>query len=240
MSDSSNNEALDKLYEQLSQELPKNDTTSRLRLNFNSGDKFQNLLEDYLKKKLRKGVPFLWNDLKALYQDEEKVSIIEKLVLSFEKSLSESQKFPEESEKEYPAVLMWTKFFLSQHFNAKNAWKQAFQYIDEAIKHTPTLPELYLQKGKIYKRSGDLDKASEQFEFARKLDLADRYLNTKSCKYLLRRGLIEQGTETAGKFTKEGEPPENCKFRNYRKNFRMFVFKDTTEKKKFQIFLIKD
>lgn len=44
----------------------------------------------------------------------------------------------------------------------------------QAIKHTPTLVDLYLVKGRIYKHAGAYTKACEWHEVARSLDLADR------------------------------------------------------------------
>lgn len=55
--------------------------------------------------------------------------------------------------------------------------------------------------------NGDLEQASEWYEKARKMDLADRYLNTKSSVYLLRADKIDQAVDTVGLFTKEGEDP---------------------------------
>jgi len=37
---------------------------------------------------------------------------------------------------------------------------KALQYINEAIEHTPTVIELYIVKAKIYKKAGDITKAS--------------------------------------------------------------------------------
>ena len=44
--------------------------------------------------------------------------------------------------------------------------------------------------------------ASEWMEQARGLDLADRYLNTKSTRYLLRADRMEQAQKTIALFTK--------------------------------------
>lgn len=62
----------------------------------------------------------------------------------------------------------------------------ALKYINAAIDHTPTVIELYTAKARIYKRAGDLDYASKLYEEARKLDLADRYLNAVSSRYMIK------------------------------------------------------
>lgn len=57
-------------------------------------------------------------------------------------------------------------------------------------------------QARIFKHAGAPQAASEQMEIARKMDLADRYLNTKSTRYLLRAGLNEEATKTIALFTK--------------------------------------
>lgn len=65
--------------------------------------------------------------------------------------------------------------------------------------------DLYIVKAKIYKRSGDREYASKLYEEARKLDLADRYLNAVSSRFLIRADHVEEAEETMGLFSKEGQ-----------------------------------
>ena len=58
--------------------------------------------------------------------------------------------------------------------------------MNQAIEHTPTVVELYILKAKIYKRVGDTGRAATLYDEARKLDLADRYLNAVASRYRLR------------------------------------------------------
>ncbi len=51
--------------------------------------------------------------------------------------------------------------------------------------------DLYVLKAKIYKRAGDVKKAAGLYDEARKLDLADRYLNAVASRYMLRNDQIE-------------------------------------------------
>jgi len=57
-------------------------------------------------------------------------------------------------------------------------------------------------KGKIYKHMGNMEEASFWLEEAREMDTADRYINSKSAKYLLRANKIETATSICGKFTR--------------------------------------
>ena len=51
--------------------------------------------------------------------------------------------------------------------------------------------DLYILKAKIYKRAGDVKKAAILYDEARKLDLADRYLNALASRYLIRSDRLE-------------------------------------------------
>jgi tetratricopeptide (TPR) repeat protein len=166
-----------------------------------------------LKNGIRKGIPSLFISLKFIYKDAAKVKILQDTGLSFVSSLS-SKKFPNSSnirivtynnipaQIEAPDAILWTKFFLSQHYDVIGDSKNALLYIDEAIAHTPTVIELYVIKAKIYKHAGDLDQCSQFLEKARDMDLADRYLNNRSSKYLLRTNQVEKTISTLGLFTK--------------------------------------
>ncbi|KZZ91345.1 Alpha-acetyltransferase 15, NatA [Ascosphaera apis ARSEF 7405] len=57
-------------------------------------------------------------------------------------------------------------------------------------------------KETIYKHYGDLAKAAEVMEEARKLDPKDRYINTKAAKYQLRNNDNESALDNVSKFTR--------------------------------------
>ena len=52
---------------------------------------------------------------------------------------------------EPPTTLLWTQAFLAQHFDYLTDYTKALDYINAAIEATPTLPELHMFKGRIYK-----------------------------------------------------------------------------------------
>jgi len=200
------------LYASLENQFPKNDTVIRLPLNYIPANhpKFASRLASYIKPKLRKGVPSLFMDLKNLYKDPVKAQAIDQLFSSYLQSLERENKFPDETNadwKESPAVLLWTLFYLGHHYDALGETEKAFQTVDRAIQHTPTVIELYMLKGKLYRHAGSILQASDQYERAREMDLADRWLNTKSALYLLRSNQISKAISTLGLFTKEGEDP---------------------------------
>lgn len=57
---------------------------------------------------------------------------------------------PEEVEQPASALL-WSYYYAAQHFDYKQNPLRALKYIDAAIEHTPTLIELFIIKGKIFK-----------------------------------------------------------------------------------------
>lgn len=167
------------------------------------------MAEAYLQTGLVRGVPSLFSDVKALYRDAEKRDTIGQIVLDFSSRLGEALASPSTSSTEYdPTTYVWSLYFLAQHHShvSPTSPETALHFINTALEHTPTLPELYMIKARILKRCGDPIGASQAMEEARALDLQDRFLNTKSAKYLLRDGQIEQANSVLGLFTKKDAP----------------------------------
>lgn len=73
--------------------------------------------------------------------------------------------------------MLWYEWLL-QHYDAIGDRLRALELVEEAIAHTPTVADLYLFKGRVLKHLGRLWEASDVLDFARKLDLSDRYLNS--------------------------------------------------------------
>lgn len=57
--------------------------------------------------------------------------------------------------------------------------------------------------------AGNLVEAYANMEKARKLDTADRYINTKCVRYAFRAGEFEEGDETVKLFLREGDGLES-------------------------------
>lgn len=190
-----------KHYDSLAQQLPQSTAIPRIALNFASGDEFKQRLDAYVRNYIKKTIPSLFLSLKSLYSDEDKVSIIEQYFLSIEQSLGTGNVFPGlEEEVQPPTAYLWVLQFLGYHFDKVGQVEKAIEYIDKAIAHSPTVVELYLCKARILKHTGDQKGAASCMEQARKMDLADRYLNTKTTKYLLRADKTEQALDTINLF----------------------------------------
>ncbi|XP_074530472.1 N-alpha-acetyltransferase 15, NatA auxiliary subunit a [Halichoeres trimaculatus] len=195
-----------KIYTESWLKFPKGLVPRRLPLTFLTGEKFCECLDNYLRMNFSKGCPPVFTTLKSLYTDKEKVKIIEELVVGFEKSLKSCRMFSEndDGKEEPPTTLLWVQYFLAQHFDYIQQSSLALEYINAAIDSTPTLIELFLIKAKIYKHAGNIKEAARWMDEAQALDTADRFINSKCAKYMLKAGLIKEAEEMCSKFTREG------------------------------------
>ena len=185
------------ILQEISTQLPQASAPRRLALTVAAGKEFRELVKPYLLSGLTKGIPSLFSDIKALYRDDEKRQIVEDIV---ETALVEfaSDQFTSVD----PTTYLWTLYFLAQHHSCLSRPRQALEIIDQALSHTPTLPELLTCKARILKRAGDPLGGARYVNEARSLDGQDRFLNTKCAKYLLRAGLVEEASTILGLFTK--------------------------------------
>uniref|UniRef100_A0A8C9VDN2 N-alpha-acetyltransferase 15, NatA auxiliary subunit n=1 Tax=Scleropages formosus TaxID=113540 RepID=A0A8C9VDN2_SCLFO len=195
-----------KIYEDTWEKFPKALVPRRLPLNYLSGEKFRECLDRYLRMNFSKGCPPVFTTLKSLYHDKEKVSIIEELVTGYETSLRCCRMFSQndDGKEEPPTTLLWVQYFLAQHYDQIGQQSEALQYINTAIESTPTLIELFLIKAKIYKHAGNIREAVRWMDEAQALDTADRFINSKCAKYMLKAGMVKEAEEMCSKFTREG------------------------------------
>lgn len=110
----------------------------------------------------------------------------------------------DDGKEEPPTTLLWVQYFLAQHFDFVGQPRLALEFINAAIDSTPTLIELFLIKAKIYKHAGNIKEAARWMDEAQALDTADRFINSKCAKYMLKAGLIKEAEEMCSKFTREG------------------------------------
>lgn len=166
-----------------------------------AGDEFKELAEPYLESGLHRNIPSLFADIKSLYRDPEKLSVIASIAESHHTQLK-PQDTPASGDSEPPTTYLWTLYFLAQHHSHVGQHARALELLDDALSHTPTLPDLLMFKGRVLKRLGDPYGAARCMDEARILDLQDRFLNTKCGKYRLRAGMNEEAQDVFGLFTK--------------------------------------
>ncbi|XP_038056250.1 N-alpha-acetyltransferase 15, NatA auxiliary subunit-like isoform X2 [Patiria miniata] len=195
------------IYTRVADKFPRAAVPRRKPLNFTTGERFEKLLDDYLRRMLRKGVPTAFVSVKGLYREPWKVEVIQRIVLGYLDCLETDSKFSKDdtdSEPEAPTVLLWTLYFLAQHYDQLRNVEKAMEFVNKAVEHTPTLIELFIIKAKIFKHAGDVKKAVECLDEAQSLDTADRFINCKCAKYMLRANQVKQAEEMCAKFTREG------------------------------------
>ncbi|XVF26699.1 hypothetical protein REPUB_Repub14bG0040800 [Reevesia pubescens] len=200
---------LDALYKSLAQQYTWSSAVKRIPLDFLQGDQFREAAVNYIKPLLTKGVPSLFSDLSPLYDHPGKADILEQLILELEHSIRTNGRYPDRTEKEPPSTLLWTLFFLAQHYDRRGQHDVALSKIDEAIQHTPTVIDLYSVKSRILKHAGDLVAAASLADEARCMDLADRYINSESVKRMLHADQVALAEKTAVLFTKDGDQHNN-------------------------------
>lgn len=185
---------------ELSKLYPRSDMPRHLPLTFldPQSEELAKCMDSYISLNLKKGVPAIFSCLKGLYKKHEIRKVIEDIVLRLEKETESQVATPEGN----PLTLTWIKYFLSQHYYQCGDFTMAMNKIEEGLKITPTLVELYMYKARILKHQGKLVEAAGIMNHVRSLDLQDRFVNTKATKYYLRAGLIKDAIDTISVFTK--------------------------------------
>ena len=181
--------------EALQAEFPRAAAIRRLALFRATGADFERHATAYLEHALVRNIPSLFADVKGLYADAAKQAAVEAIAERLRAEWAPPVGAP-------PTAYLWTLYFLAHHYSATGRGERALAYIDSAIAHTPTLPELYMTRARILKRLGAHAAAADAMEDARLLDGQDRYLNTKAAEYALRNDEVERATATIKLFTR--------------------------------------
>jgi len=195
------------IHNEYQEKFPRAQAPKRLPLNFLSGSELEIRLSAYVRAALRKGVPPLFVDLRPLYEKQEFADLIHNMMTGLLENQLKFGSFDSEGTiKESPTSLLWTYYFLAQHYDHKKDYAKALELVNTAIDHTPTLIELFTLKGKIYKHAGDPEEAVKCLDEAQSMDTADRYINCKCAKYMLRANKVAEAEAMCSKFTREGVP----------------------------------
>lgn len=206
-------------FEELLKGHPRSDSLKRLPLYFVTGQRFQRRLDEYVRSRLRKGVPSLFRMIRSLYFQPGKPQLIQDLLEQYGRCLredvswfgpivGEDSKPPQVSEEEPPSSLLFTLMVTAEHYDFMGEIHKALECVNAAIEHTPTLVEVYACKARIYRHAGHLEASAKCYEEVRQMDLADRFLNTQCVRSLLRIDDTEQGMQKALLFSKEPDSQE--------------------------------
>ncbi|KAG6058342.1 hypothetical protein E4U17_000117 [Claviceps sp. LM77 group G4] len=190
-------EARKAMYDEYAKKFPRCDAARRIPLDFLSGDAFNEAADTYITSMLNKGVPSTFANLKHLYSDASKKEQLASLAQKY----LESQSTETESKDKGEAAAL---YFLAQHYNyyLSRDLAKAMEYIDKAIDKDSKSVDFHMTKARILKHQGDIGAAAAMMDTARRLDLKDRYINSKAAKYQLRNNENEKALKTVGLFTR--------------------------------------
>lgn len=79
------------------------------------------------------------------------LSLVRTVVRAWRFDLRDWRLFVDTEEIEPATTMLWLQYYLAQHYDHLGNPEKAFHYIDQAIRDTPTLVELYMFKAKIFK-----------------------------------------------------------------------------------------
>ncbi|KAL4881574.1 NMDA receptor-regulated protein 1-domain-containing protein [Aspergillus karnatakaensis] len=195
--------ALKALYDSWAEKFPRGDAPRRIPLDFLDGDGFKQAADAYLQRSLKKGVPSLFANIKFLYTNPSKRDTVQELVEGYV-STPQANSSTDDSAKENTDFLSSAYYFLAQHYNyhLSRDLSKALQNVEKAIELSPNAVEYQMTKARIWKHYGNIEKAAEEMENARKIDEKDRYINSKAAKYQLRNNENDKALDNMSKFTR--------------------------------------
>lgn len=182
------------LYARLAEKYPRSDAARAIPLEFLTGEDFKIAVTAYFTSLLKRGVPSTFVILKPFYKDQSKLEIIEQAVLAYYEAAQN-----DESEAK-----LWATFFLAQHYCYLRKIDLALEHIEKCFTLSPAeyTIEFYLVKAKILKHAGNIAGAGKTMQEAQQTDSQDRFVNSKTGKYLLRANEIEEAIKTISLFTR--------------------------------------
>ena len=207
----SNLTALQKLYEEYAEKDERNDTSKRVPLEFLEGEEFKSAVDAYLQRMLKRNVPSTFTNLKTLYTNPRKRTVIQEIAEGYAKDIPKDAPKDTDGEKqedEQSRFELSVLYFLAQHYNyhASRDLERATHVNDRALARQPANVDLHMTRARILKHAGDLAGAAAAMDHARSLDERDRYINTKAAKYQLRADAPAPALATLGKFTRPEAP----------------------------------
>ena len=187
---------------------PRSNAAQREELNY-LHEEILTKIGSYITRRIRKGIPSIFTDIKGLLSEAPRGDLVLQYVAQNVDSLRVHKAFTEpltnllSDQIEQPQSLMWMLYLHSQLLDYFQRFDEALEAINAAIDHTPTVPDFYLFKAKLYKHKNMVEEAAKTAQEARLLDLGDRYISNKAAKYLLRNNQIRETEEVMAVFSKE-------------------------------------
>ena len=219
-----NSEERKKIYEILTKEIEPELTrvkiNEKIKLGIAFGDEFKKLFSNYFLKSIKNNLPSFFNNIKFIYQYPQqkcKIPIIEGIISSNISEMESNKTLSKDildlnkdnANLNIPSVFIWIYYFASQHYDILGESEKALEYINKAIKSTPSVVEFFMVKAKILKHNLLFEEAAMAMGKAKDLDLSDRYLNAKHAKAVVRKGDVDESANIMMEFVKNPLIEEN-------------------------------
>ena len=213
-------EIYDILLNEIEPELTKVKINEKIKLGLLEGDEFKKLFYKYFYKNIKNNLPSFFNNIKFIYQypqQKSKIDIINSILISNISQIESSQSLTQEilslnndnTNLNITPTFIWVYYFSAQHLEILGNSEKALEYINKAIKLTPSVVEFYMVKARILKHNLLYEEAALAMGKAKELDLSDRYLNAKHAKSVIRKGDVNEGTNIMMEFVKNPLVEEN-------------------------------
>eukprot|EP00934_Nitzschia_sp_Nitz4_P003979 Nitzschia sp. Nitz4//scaffold19_size178191//168714//171518//NITZ4_002014-RA/size178191-augustus-gene-0.86-mRNA-1//1//CDS//3329540792//3969//frame0 len=200
----------------------------RIPMDLVDAGRFKNSMDIFLRKGIVKGVPSLCYELKTFMTIEHNgkykladdpleirshatYRLLVEMVDGYIACLKENNKLlPTDEEEEPPSSALWAWYLRAGLHELAAEYKEAIEWVDKCLEHTPTAVDAYELKARLLKGSGDMKAAVECLDTGRDLDKQDRYINNQTTQYMLDAGMEKEALDTISLFTKhEGNPEAN-------------------------------
>lgn len=158
-------------------------------------DRLEHCLADLILPMARKGVLSALNAIRQLYRSPANGPALNRLCARVAAEVASG------SEESAP----WCHVLMAQHFSLLGDAQQALHHMERAAECRPDVPEIFLYYAKVLRRLGSPHRAADTLNYARLLDPSDRFLNSKTVKYFLRAGRVEEAKRLAVVFVKKGD-----------------------------------
>ena len=213
-------EIYDILVKEIEPELTKVKINEKIKLGLLEDDEFKKSFSKYFYKNIKNNLPSFFNNIKFIYQypqQKSKIPIIESILTSNISSIEKEQSLTQEilslnldnSNLNIPTTFIWVYYFSAQHFEIMGNSEKALEYINKAIKLTPSVVEFFMVKARILKHNLLYEESSIAMGKAKDLDLSDRYLNAKHAKSVVRNNDVDEGSKIMMEFVKNPLVEEN-------------------------------
>lgn len=199
-----------KFHEELAEQYPKADAPKLRLLFLTSGDMFTEKADAYMQHKIRRSVTSLFKLLEKIIEDEDKRARVRNLLEQYIEQLKNHRRFSENDEEnsEGPGTVIWAMYCYGMFLDEYNEPELAFSIVDEALEVAPTCIDFIMLRARIYKHQANYAEAYKWMEHARKLDAADRFLNTRCVRYGHRAGNFQNAEWALRLFLRRAEGVE--------------------------------